>query len=95
MPLVIWTRGARFDGVTINMSEGGVYFFAAADISVGDHIEVEFRPSDEKKPVRACGVVCRRALYLYGVEFAAEQAALVPGTVAESHSRDMMAFNAE
>ena len=70
--MTIWNRETRFEGTTINVSEGGIYFFAAADLNVGDAIEMEFRLSYDKEPVRTCGVVCRRALYLYGVEFAGD-----------------------
>lgn len=75
MPVVIWNRGTRVEGVTINVGEGGMYFFAAADLGVGDQIEVEFRPPQQKVTIRACAVVRRRALYLYGIEFLAEEAA--------------------
>jgi len=77
-PVVIRNEGARVEGVTINVSEGGMYFFAAADLAIGAQIEVEFRPPNANETICACGVVRRRALYLYGIEFLAEERVVTP-----------------
>jgi PilZ domain len=80
VPVVIRNGSSRVEGVSINISESGMYLFAAADLRVGDQVEVEFRRAHEKEAVRVCGVVRRRALYLYAVEFLAEaQACVVAG----------------
>ena len=62
------------EGFSINISEGGLYLFAAANFSSGTQIEIEFRPPDCKELVRATGAVRRRALYLYAIEFLSDDA---------------------
>jgi hypothetical protein len=61
--------GSHIDGVTINVSEHGIYAFAATKLSVGDEVEVTFCPPGRKKMVSARGIVRRKAVYLYGIEF--------------------------
>jgi hypothetical protein len=75
VPVLILNGGSRIDGLSINISEGGIYLFAAANLAVGTQIEVEFRPPDSKQLVRATGAVRRRALYLYAIEFLNDNAA--------------------
>jgi hypothetical protein len=69
VPVDIRDAESRMDGVSINISEGGMYLFAATNLPVGSRIELEFRPPDKNQPRRVCGVIRRRALYLYGIEF--------------------------
>ena len=69
MPVVIRHRGARIDGVSINISEVGMYLFAAANLALGAQVELEFLPPDSAELVRVLATVRRRALYLFGVEF--------------------------
>jgi len=69
VPVLVCHRGSHVEGVSINISEGGIYLFAAANLSPGTQIGLEFRRPDSKQLVRACGTVRRRALYLYGIEF--------------------------
>src|ERR1700693_5640561 len=69
VPVVIRHRGARIDGHSINISEGGMYLFAAAHLRPGTEIEIEFRQPNSKGLVRAVGAIRRRALYIYGIEF--------------------------
>ncbi len=71
VPVLIRNGESEVEGVSINVSQAGMYFFAAADLAVGTQIEVEFCPRDSKEKVRAYAVVRRRALYLYGIEFLA------------------------
>ncbi len=52
-----------------------MYLFAAANLSPGSQIEIEFRPPDSKEVFRTFGMVRRRALYLYGIEFLSDNAA--------------------
>jgi hypothetical protein len=74
VPVVIRHYGARIDGITINLSEGGMYLFAATYLAPGTQIEVEFLPPGEKQLVCMSGTVRRRALYLYGIEFLPDDA---------------------
>ena len=75
VPVLIRNGGSCIDGLSINISEGGMYLFAAANLSLGTQIEIEFRPRDSEELVRACGTIRRRALYLYGIEFLSDDAA--------------------
>lgn len=72
--------GLRVDGMTINVSEHGVYLFAATNLSVGTEIEIVYRPPGRKKSICACGIVRRRAVFLYGVEFLTNDTAAILGT---------------
>jgi hypothetical protein len=58
----------RFDGVTINVSQHGIYLFAAANLPLGTEVEIVFRQPDSKRMVRVSGFVRRSAVYLYGIE---------------------------
>ena len=69
VPVRIYAGGLHVDGVTINLSEHGMYLFAAANLSVGTQIEISYRPQSKKRTVFARGIVRRRAVFLYGVEF--------------------------
>jgi hypothetical protein len=77
----------RIEGFSINISEGGIYLFAAADISVGTQIDIEFRLPDSTQSVHNCGTVRRRAVYLYAIEFLTAVNASAPdaATTAEAH----------
>ncbi len=46
-----------------------MYLFTAANLPVGDDIEVVFRPPDEKKLLHLSAIVRRKVVYLYGIEF--------------------------
>jgi hypothetical protein len=46
-----------------------MYVFAAANLSLGDEVEIAFRPPDKKKVIHTSGIVRRRAVYLFGIEF--------------------------
>ena len=79
---------SRVEGVSINISESGMYLFAAADLPNGAEMQLEFWLPDSTEKVRACGVVRRRALYLYGIEFLAAEASETTVTVSrEERSR--------
>ena len=75
VPVLMRHRGSRIEGLSINISEGGMYLFAAANLLPGTQIEIEFCPPESKELVRTCGAVRRRALYLYAIEFLNEDAA--------------------
>jgi hypothetical protein len=63
---VVDARGVQF-------SEGGICLFAAANLPVGSHIKVEFKNPHTNEPVRVRGKVRNRSVYLYGVEFLANE----------------------
>ena len=75
MPVLLRHRGSRIEGHSINVSQDGILLFAAAHLSPGTQIEIEFRPPDSKEVLRATGTVRRRALYLYAIEFLRDDAA--------------------
>jgi PilZ domain len=61
-----------FDALGVNLSDGGMCLFTIANLPVGTPLEVEFLPPRSAEPVRYCGKVRHRALYLYGIEFVGE-----------------------
>jgi len=65
----------QFDGLGVNLSDGGMCFFTIANLPVGTQLEVEFLPPEGERPVRVSGRVRHRALYLYGIEFLDESSA--------------------
>ena len=69
VPVVLQNGGECVDALSINVSDGGMYLFAAANLGIGTQIEISFRLPGEKELVRTWGTVRRRALYLYGIEF--------------------------
>jgi PilZ domain-containing protein len=69
LPVRMLVAGSRIDGVSINLSKHGMYVFAATNLSVGTEIEVTFRQPERKKLVLISGIVRRKAVYLYGIEF--------------------------
>jgi PilZ domain len=71
VPVHIRRGDATVEGVSINVSEGGMYVFAAANFPTGAQVEVTFRPQ-ESETVRFSGMVRRKALYLYAIEFVNE-----------------------
>jgi hypothetical protein len=76
------------DALSINVSDGGMYLFAAAHLGIGTQIEISFRLG-EKGLVRTWGIVRRRALYLYGIEFLKDHiAAVSTRTDIDSHVRE-------
>jgi c-di-GMP-binding flagellar brake protein YcgR len=62
-----------FTGRGVHFSEGGLCLFAAANLAVGSHVKVEFRTPHTDEPVRVCGKVRNRSVYLYGVEFLSDK----------------------
>ena len=68
-PVVICYYGARIDAISINISDSGMFLFAAAHLPVGAEIEIEFHVSGEKQSVSRIASIRRRSLYLYAVEF--------------------------
>ena len=75
VPVLIRHRGSRIEGVSINISDGGIYLFAAANLSLGTQVEIEFRPPKSTHEICTRGTVRRRALYLYAIEFLIDDAA--------------------
>jgi hypothetical protein len=77
VPIRIHAGELRVEGVTINVSEHGIYLFAAANLGVGTQIEIAYRPPRANKTICACGIVRRRAVFLYGIEFLNDNTARV------------------
>lgn len=68
------TSGSRrIDGLGIQVSRGGMYLFAIADLSIGNEIKVAFTEPSSQQRVEVPGIVRHRAVYLYGVEFLPQQ----------------------
>lgn len=67
----VFSGPQQFSAFGINLSDGGMGFFAAANLRVGSQVAIEFLPPDAKTPVRRIANIRHRALYLYGVEFLA------------------------
>jgi c-di-GMP-binding flagellar brake protein YcgR len=61
------------NGRGVHFSEGGICLFAAANLPVGSHVNVEFKTPNSNEPVRVRGKVCNRSVYLYGVEFLSDK----------------------
>lgn len=68
------SSGSRhIDGLGIQVSRGGMYLFAIADLSIGNEIKVVFTEPSSQQRVEVPGIVRHRAVYLYGVEFLPQQ----------------------
>src|SRR5439155_11127412 len=66
----------RFDGhrwPEHPLERGGIYLFALANLAPGDEIRIEYPASESDEPLSRSGVVRNRAIYLYGIEFSADQ----------------------
>lgn len=63
----------RIDGFAIQVSRGGMYMFAIADLAVGSEIKVAFTQPGSGERIELSGAVRHRAVYLYGVEFLVEE----------------------
>jgi hypothetical protein len=69
LPVRLLVAGSRIEGVSINLSKHGMYVFAATNLQVGTEIEIAFRQPERKRFVLISGIVRRKAVYLYGIEF--------------------------
>jgi PilZ domain-containing protein len=72
-PIRVFTDSAVIDGRGIRLSEGGIYLFALANLAPGEEIRIEYPASESDEPLSRSGVVRNRAIYLYGIEFFADQ----------------------
>ena len=68
----VFTPSVHVDALGINLSDGGMCFFTVADLHVGSHVDIEFRPPHSEQSVRLPAKIRHRALYLYGIEFLGE-----------------------
>lgn len=59
----------RIDGLGIQVSRGGMYLFAIADLPIGTEIKLVFIEPGSQQSVEVFGTVRHRAVYLYGIEF--------------------------
>jgi hypothetical protein len=69
----VWNGSRRIDGLGIQVSRGGMYLFAIADLPIGIEIKVTFTEPRSQRRIEAPGTVRHRAVYLYGVEFLPEE----------------------
>jgi PilZ domain len=69
----VWSGARRIDGLGIQVSRGGMYLFAIAHLPVGSEIKVVFVAPGSGQRIEVYGAVRHRAVYLYGVEFQAEE----------------------
>jgi len=69
----VLTASRPIDGLGIQLSCGGMYLFAIADLAIGSEIKIAFREPNSGQPVQLRGTVRHRAVYLYGVEFLPEE----------------------
>lgn len=67
----VFAGSSPVQALGVNLSDVGMCLFTVANLAVGTQIEVEFLPPRSKEKVRRAGTVRHRALYLYGIEFAA------------------------
>jgi hypothetical protein len=65
----VFTGSSHVSALGINLSDVGMCLFTIANLPLGSKIEIEFLQPHCDEPVRKCGTVRHRALYLYGVEF--------------------------
>jgi hypothetical protein len=65
----IFTSIGPIDGLGLQVSPGGMYLFAMADLPVGTHIKIEFPAPHSGELIQMDGAIRHRAVYLYGVEF--------------------------
>jgi len=85
VPVLIRHRGSRIEGLSINISDGGMCLFAAAHLPIETQVEIEFCPPKSTHVVRTRGTVRRRALYLYAIEFLSDDAAADDRTSAQTY----------
>lgn len=68
----VFTKSDCIEALGVNISDVGMCLFMIANLPLGSQIQVEFHPPRCTDPVRVCATVRHRALYLYGIEFAAD-----------------------
>jgi PilZ domain-containing protein len=65
----LFTGTTQVHALGINVSDVGMCLFTLANLALESQVELEFLPPRGQQPVRVCGTVRHRALYLYGIEF--------------------------
>jgi hypothetical protein len=73
VPIRVFTDSAIIDGRGIRLSEGGIYLFALANMAPGEQIRIEYAAPPSGQSLSRHGVVRNRAIYLYGIEFSADE----------------------
>lgn len=68
-PVRILSDAGVAEGFGFQVSEGGIYLFALADLEAGTHVVVEYKKPKSGERTRCSGLVRRRVVYLYVVEF--------------------------
>jgi len=72
-PIRVFTDSTVIDGRGIRLSEGGIYLFALANMTPGEQIRIEYAAPPSGQSLSRHGVVRNRAIYLYGIEFSANE----------------------
>ena len=68
-PVRITSDAGVAEGFGFQVSEGGIYLFALADLEPGTHVEIEYKKPKSGERTRCFGLVRTRVVYLYVVEF--------------------------
>ena len=68
----VFTKSGCIEALGVNISDVGMCLFMIANLPVGSQIQVEFLPRQCTGLMRVCATVRYRALYLYGIEVAAD-----------------------
>lgn len=76
-PVRIISDHGAIDGFGLHVSEGGIYLFAVADFEPGTQVEIEYRKPKTGERTRSSGLVQRRMVYLYAVEFSGDSSQTV------------------
>jgi hypothetical protein len=68
------SSGSRqIDGLGIQLSRGGMYLFAIANLPLGSEIKIAFSEPGSGQWLEMRGAIRYRAVYLYGVKFLPEE----------------------
>jgi hypothetical protein len=78
-PVRILSDRGVMEGFGLHVSEGGMYLFAVADFEPGTQLDIEYRKPKTGERTRSSGVVQRRMVYLYAVEFLRNSSQTVSG----------------
>ena len=57
------------EGHCVQISAGGMCFFAVGNFDLGDRVNVEFIRPESANSGRVRGIIRNRAVYLYGMEY--------------------------
>lgn len=67
----VFTDSGPIEALGINISDVGMSLFTIANLPIDSRIQLELQLPQSTEPARIWGIIRHRALYLYGIEFAA------------------------